>query len=63
MFQVDLSNNVFTKIDQLGLIPSPRSDFSFFAFEDKFYLFGGELNGKGYKDFYSFDVKSSTWVA
>ena len=46
MFSVNLSNNVFTKIDQLGLIPSPRTNFSFFAFDNKLYLFGGYLNGE-----------------
>ena len=63
MFSIDLSNNVSTKINQLGLIPSPRKDFSFFAYEDKFYLFGGFSEKEFYNDFYSFDVKSSTWVA
>lgn len=61
MFSVDLSNNVFTEINQRGLIPSPRSDFSFFAFEDKLYLFGGESNDVYCSDFYAFDLKSLSW--
>ncbi len=61
MFSVNLSNNEFTKVNQLGLIPSPRYDFSFFAFENQIYLFGGDSHDGYYNDFYSFDRKSLTW--
>ena len=63
MFSVNLSSKVSTKIDQLGLIPSPRSNFSLFAFEDKLYLFGGYSYDGCENNFYSFDVNSSTWKA
>ena len=37
--------------------------FSFFAFEDKLYLFGGESDDRYYNDFHCFNVGSKTWKA
>ena len=61
LFSVDLSNNLFSEIDQFGVLPSPRAAFSLLAFENKLYLFGGE-SADGYcSDFYAFDLKSLSW--
>eukprot|EP00029_Vermamoeba_vermiformis_P009501 TRINITY_DN4754_c0_g1_i1.p1 TRINITY_DN4754_c0_g1~~TRINITY_DN4754_c0_g1_i1.p1 ORF type:complete len:850 (+),score=215.22 TRINITY_DN4754_c0_g1_i1:79-2628(+) len=63
MYILDLEKKTWSKPEQHGDVPCPRTQFSFTAVGDCIYLFGGDLvhSNRYFGDLYEYNTRTYTW--